>query len=134
MRLARIAAAAARTPMARPLISLACHDKTPHASATCSERRGLVWGNHNDGPVRRSFLIALPTIPTPGSPTVHSVLGPAGFPKVIGALEQDNDDARRPQPAHGPELPTMPRYHLPATQNRVTIAATTTAAGCAPEA
>ena len=79
-------------------------------------------------------MIALSTIPTPGSLAVRSVLGPAGFPKVIGALEQDNDDARRPHPVHGPELLTMLRYHLPATQNRVTIATTTTAAGCAPKA
>ena len=46
-----VAAAAARTPMARPLISLACHDKTPHASATCSLRRGLLRGDRNDCPV-----------------------------------------------------------------------------------
>ena len=80
------------------------------------------------------MLIALSTIPTPGSLAVRYVLGPTGFSKVVGALEEDNDDARRPQPAHDPELLAMLGYHLPATQNRIAIVTTTTAAGCAPKA
>ena len=80
------------------------------------------------------MLIAPSAIPTPGSLAVRSVLGPTGFSKVIGALEEKNDEPWRPEPVDVSELLTMLGYHFPATQNRITIAMTTTAAGRAPKA
>ena len=81
------------------------------------------------------MLIAPSTIPTPGSLAVRSVLGPTGFSKVIGALEEKNDDpgARSQSMFRSCWRVTILRYHLPQTQNRITIATTTTAADRAPK-
>jgi hypothetical protein len=70
-----------------------------------------------------------------GSLAVRSVLGMLGFSKVNGALEKNNADPRRSEPVDVSELLTMLGYHPPPTQNRITIATTTTtAAGRAPKA